>query len=447
MSDEYDLMVVGTGVAGNKVAEKCARYGWKVAISENREMGGTCGLRGCNPKKLLTTAASAVDHVRRMDGKGITQGTGIEWEELMRFKREFTDHIPGDREASYEKLGIDVFRGDTRFVNPSSVEVGGETIDARKFLVAPGSRARTLDVEGEDLMASSDDFLELEGLPGRIVFVGGGYISFEFAQVAATAGSKVTILQRGPRVLKHFDRGLSERMVEIFGELGIDVIVEAPLRSVTKSENELLVKGGVDNNIELKADMVVHGAGRVPNIQGLSLDAGNVKHDDRGIDVNAHMQSVSNLDVYAAGDVTPESMPLSPVADMEAFVVGENLVKERNIEANYEGIPTVVFTSPTIASVGINEEECKGLCVKYKVKSGDLTNTHSSRRVMVRHSEFKVLIEEGTDRILGAHIMGNRADEVINIFGMAIRYGILAKQIKSMPFAFPTDGYDSRYMV
>lgn len=448
MSEIYDLMVIGTGVAGNKAAEKCARYGLKVAISDNREMGGTCGLRGCNPKKVLTTAAAAVDQVRRMKGKGISQGTGLIWPELMNFKREFTDHIPGDRERSYDQLGIDVFRGETSFVNESSVKVGNEIIEAKKTLVATGAIPQTLGLQGEELMITSDDFLEMEILPHRILFVGGGYISFEFAQVAAIAGAEVTIVQRGPMVLKHFDRDLSERIVHIFKEdMNIDIRTNAALGSLEKRGDFIQARCGRKGEVIVEADLVVHGAGRVPNTGTLNLEAANVIYDARGIEVNGHMQSVSNLDVYAAGDVTKEGMPLSPVADMEAYVVGENIVKGNRVEANYEGIPTVVFTNPPMASVGMSEKECIAGRIKCKVKTGDITNTHTSRRVMTRHSEYKILVEEATDRILGAHIMGNRADEVINIFGMAIRYGLTASQIKSMPFAFPSDVYDARYMV
>ncbi len=445
MKDEYDLMVVGTGVAGNKVAEKCARYGWKVAISDNREMGGTCALRGCNPKKVLTTAASVVDQVRRMEGSGLSQGTGIIWEDLMRFKRGFTDHIPGDIERNYQELGVDVFHDEARFSNPSSVEVGNETINAKKFMVATGSKPRALGVRGEELMMTSDDFLELERLPPRILFVGGGYISFEFAQTAAIAGSEVTVVTHGPRVLREFDQGMSERIIEIFQELGIKVFIEAPPRAMERSEEGIMVDVGISSPLEV--DLVVHGAGRDPNVHGIGLDAANVAYDNGGIIVNKQMQSVSNPDVYAAGDVIPNNMSLTPVADMEAFVVGENLVRKRGLEVDYKGIPTVVFTSPPIASVGMNEEECVAHGVKYRVKSGDMTRTNSSRRAMVRHSGFKVLIEEETNRILGAHIMGNKADEVINIFGLAMRQGITARELKSMPFAFPTDVYDSRYMV
>lgn len=448
MSKMYDLIVIGTGVAGNKAAEKCARNGLKVAISENREMGGTCGLRGCNPKKVLTTAAAAVDQVRRMNGKGISQGSGLIWSELMNFKREFTDHIPGDRARSYQQLGIDVFRGDASFVNESSVKVGSEVIEARKILVATGAIPQTLGLPGEELMITSDEFLELKRLPHRILFVGGGYISFEFAQVAAIAGAEVTIVQRGPRVLKHFDEDLSERIIHIFKEdMNIDVRTNEPLGRLEKRGDSIQARCGRDGEVMVEADMVVHGAGRIPNIGTLNLEAANVVYDVRGINVNAHMQSVSNLNVYAVGDATVEGMPLSPVADMEAYVVGENLVKGNRAEANYEGIPTVVFTTPPMASVGMNEKECVASCIKYKVKRGDMTGTHSSRRVMVRHSEYKILVEEATDLILGAHIMGNRAEEVINIFGMAIRYGLTARQIKSMPFAFPSDVYDARYMV
>lgn len=205
----FDLIVVGTGAAGSTAAYKCREEGWEVAIIDSRPFSGTCALRGCDPKEVLIGAAELSDWVRRMEGKGVlSKGAEIDWPSLMRFKKSFTDPVPRNREKGYAKAGIAAYHGRTCFLNQTTVKVGDDTLTGRFVLIAAGARPATLDIPGEKYLTTSDQFLELEQLPQRITFVGGGYISFEFAHIAAHAGAQVRILHGGVRPLEGFDADL-----------------------------------------------------------------------------------------------------------------------------------------------------------------------------------------------------------------------------------------------
>ena len=198
MDRKFDLIVIGTGAAGSTAAYKCRKAGWEVAIIDSRPFGGTCALRGCDPKKVLVGAVELIDWARRMEGKGVSaKDAEIDWPALMRFKRTFTDTVPANRERGYAEAGIAAFHGRTRFLDRTTLQVGDDTLIARFTLVAAGAKPATLGIPGEGFLTTSDHFLELERLPQRIAFVGGGYISFEFAHVAARTGAQVQILHRG----------------------------------------------------------------------------------------------------------------------------------------------------------------------------------------------------------------------------------------------------------
>jgi len=245
--------------------------------------------------------------------------------------------------------------------------------------------------------------------------------------------------------LKRFDGDMVEAVIETSREMGIKVLLNRPVTGVSWQEGGFLV--GTDEG-DLEADMVIHGAGRVPNIDPLRLEKGGVSYDRHGILVDRFLRSMSNPDVFAAGDAAATGgMQLSPVADLEAYIIGSNLTKGDNRTVDYTGVPTVVFTSPPMASVGLTEEEGKAARIRYRVKKGETTSTNNSRRVGVRHSLYRVLVEQEAGKILGAHIVGHHAEEIINLFGMAMRYDITAEQIKAMPFGFPTSAHEIRYMV
>ena len=450
MTRKFDLIAIGTGSAASGVTSRCREAGWGVAIVDSRPFGGTCALRGCDPKKVLVGAAEAVDWARRMKGKGIQSAElQIDWPALMRFKRSFTEPVTKRREDDFARAGIAAFHGRARFAGPTTVQVGEETLEGRYVVIATGEAPADLGILGAEHLTTSDQFLELNELPRRILFIGGGYIAFEFAHVAALAGSQVTVLHRGPRPLAHFEPDLVEQLVERTRELGVDLHLETAAIGIEKSSAQLIVQALTSGETRtFQADMVVHSAGRVPEISDLNLDAAGIEWEKRGVRVNDFLQSVSIPAVYAAGDAAASGgLPLAPVASYEGLVVAANILKGNHQKPNHLGIPSVVFTVPPLAAVGLSERGAREQNLKFRVKKEMTSTWYSSRRVAETYSGYKVLVEEGTDRILGAHILGSEAGEVINLFALAIRSGMRATDLKHTLFAYPTSGSNMARML
>ena len=212
LTDSFDLVVLGTGAGGSTPATKCREAGWRVAVVDDQPYGGTCALRGCDPKKVLVGAAEAVDWHRRMLGQGVEGEANINWPALMRFKRSFTDAVPGRHEGLLQKSGIETLHGHARFVAADSLVVGDRALEARHVVIATGARPRPLAIPGEEHVSTSTDFLELDSLPDRIAFIGAGYISFEFAHLVQRAGAQAFVLGRGTP-LGHFDQDLVASLV------------------------------------------------------------------------------------------------------------------------------------------------------------------------------------------------------------------------------------------
>lgn len=451
MKKQFDLVVLGTGSGGSGAAHECREAGWEVAIMDCRPFGGTCALRGCDPKKVLVGGAEVVDWVRRMQSNGVfSTGTRINWSELMRFKRKFTRPVPASREKTFVKAGIIPFHGAARFIDKNAIQVGGDVLAGRFILIATGAKPRTLGIPGEEHVTTSDQFLELEELPQRIVFIGGGYISFEFAHVAARAGSKVIILHRGTRPLSRFDPDLVDRLVTASREIGIDVQLNTDVKAVERSASGVVVVASRNNRKRrFDADLIVHGGGRVPDLDDLLLERAGVQYSERGVKVNEYLQSVSNPAVYAAGDSAESGPPLTPVAAREGKIAAKNMLNGnvRKIDS-YEAVPSVVFTIPPLASVGMLEEEArKKSGLEFEVNHQDTSTWYASTRISEKHSAHKVLIEKPSGRILGAHLLGSHSEELINLFGLAISFGLRAPELKDLLFAYPTNSSNIRYMV
>lgn len=445
----FDLVVIGTGSSGTAVATRCAAAGWKVAVVDELPYGGTCVLRGCDPKKVLVGAGELVDWSQRMAGSGIAGDARIDWPALMRFKHTFTDPAPQEREALFRNAGIATYHGTARFVDRASLSVGEQQLQARHFALATGARPAELGVPGEEHLITSTDFLDLERLPRRVVFIGGGYIAFEFAHLAARAGAAPVILQRGPRVLTGFEPSLVDRVAAVSATVGIDVRTDCSVEKIDRSGEAITVAGtrnGAPFSVE--CDLAVHAAGRAADLDRLELGAADIRRTKKGVAVNPYLQSESNPSVYAVGDCADGGgLPLTPTAAAEGEVAAKNLLEGNRYHVDFAGLASIVYTVPALGMTGLTQERATAQGLRFRIYAGDSTQWYSSRRVRARSSAYQILVEEGSDRILGAHILGPHTEELINIFSLAIRAKITSAFLQDVLFGYPTASSDVAEML
>ncbi|WP_163271125.1 dihydrolipoyl dehydrogenase family protein [Chelativorans alearense] len=445
----FDLIVIGGGTGGNGVARMAAKAGWSVASIDSLPFGGTCALRGCDPKKMLIAVTEGVEWARSLAGKGLESQTAVNWPDMITFKRTFTDAMPGRIEGGFEKAGITVLHGEARFTGRDRIEVNGETLSARHFHIATGARPMTLNIPGEELLATSTDFLALPERPDRVVFVGGGFIAMEFAHIAKRAGAReVTVLEMMERPLGNFDPDLVAILSEATADLGIDLRTEAKVLKIEKNGTGFAVTYETPTAVEtVGCDLVVHATGRVPHIDHLNLEAAGVEYSRKGIKVSRFMRT-TNPAIFAAGDCADSGPNLTPVSANEGRIAGKNLLAGKDErEVKYPPIPSVVFTLPQIASVGLFEAAARDRGLDFDTHFDKTAGWYSSLRVGARHTAYKVLVEKGTGKILGAHLIGPGAEEQINLFAMAMTAGLTANKIKGLIFAYPSFASDISSMV
>ncbi|PQV49024.1 glutathione reductase (NADPH) [Jejuia pallidilutea] len=436
---EFDVFVIGSGVAGRLVAEKCAKQQLKVAIADNRAFGGTCANRGCDPKKVILGPTEVLELSKNLKGKGIVSLPTLNWKALQKFKRTFTEFIPKAVEDNLEELGIELYHQSPKFIDETTLTVEGKTVSAKKIVIATGNIPRKLDFKGNSLLKTSDDFLNLKKLPKHIIFIGTGYIAMEFAHMAARCGSKVTMLDHNATVLNQFDDDLVSELIDISKQLGIKFVFNAEVVKVKKLKKNFKVQYiKADKKIAIKAQMVINTSGRVPAIATLNLEKGNVAYTNAGISYNHFMQNPLNKNVYSCGDVSAHSKPLAPLSGMEANIVAENIINGNTKKIDTPLVPSVVFTLPNLASVGLNEEEAKkrykNIIINYKSAS----DWYNAKRINTKAYAYKILMNKRTNEIVGAHLLGPQAAETINLFAMAISKKMTANDIKGLVFTYPS---------
>jgi glutathione reductase (NADPH) len=449
MSRHYDIVVVGSGAAASGVASRVRQAGRSVALVDFRPFGGTCALRGCDPKRVLGAGAEAVSAARLLGGRGVGGAPSVDWTALISFKRTFTDPVPARCASSYREQGIDAYRGTARFRGPRALSVADIELEARHIVLAAGAEPVPLGIPGEEHAITHEDFLSLEALPQRIVFIGGGYIAAEFSNIAALAGARVTVLQRGERMLTGFDPDLVGWLMDSFRAMGIEVATGVKVAGIERSAAGFRVRYSLQRGtVSADADLVVHAAGRRPALQALALEAGGVAVDEHGrLRLNEWLQSVSNPAVYAAGDAAQIGPPLTPVAGRDAEIVAANLLDGNTRKADHRAVPTVAFTVPPIAAVGLGEAAARQASRSVRVNCARASDWYTARRLAAPVYGFKVIIDDASRRVLGAHLVGPGAEETINLFTLAIREHLSIDRLRETLFSYPTSASDVGYML
>ena len=440
----YDVIVIGSGTAGITVAYALRDAGRRVAVIDREPFGGTCALRGCQPKKYLVVNTHLAADTRALLGRGFSEPAVTDWGDLQSYKHEFTDPVPVNTVAACHERGIDTRQEAATFVDSNTVALsGGDRLEADAFVIATGSRSRPLTVPGAELTGTSDDFLDLTELPRSMVCIGGGYISLEFAFVAALSGVKVTILQNGDRILPQFPASLVDRVMEAGTRHGIAALTGVNVTRIARNGDALRVETAAHGTLD--AGFVLAAIGRIPNVEGLALEKIGVTHGPRGISVDERMRTTVQS-IRAIGDCAA-TQQLAPIADYEALVAARTLLGDDGDGADYRAIPSVVFTHPQMASVGLSVDAAERARTAVRVKRGTGERWANYRRLNADTVYYETVVDPESDLILGAHLVGPYAGEQINLFALAIREGVTAHRFRTLPWAYPTYTSDVKYMV
>ncbi|MFD2255302.1 dihydrolipoyl dehydrogenase family protein [Luteolibacter algae] len=442
----FDAIIIGSGTSAYYAATGLLKANRRIAIIDELPFGGTCALRGCQPKKYLIANAEAVANAQHLIGKGIEAAPRTDWKALQALKNEFLEGRSEEDLKSWQEDGVTTFRHRATLTGPNEVTLDdARKLTANHLILATGSSPRPTDIPGSEHIHISDDFLSLAELPKHITFIGGGYISFEFAHAAIRAGAQVTLLHRSTRPLNGFDPDMVDVVLAASREAGIEILLEEEPVSVEKTGASYLVKTTTAHTIE--TDFIVSATGRLPNLSVLKGDTGNVAHGPKGIEVNDYLQSTTNSAVYAIGDCASHGLMLATVADDHGKIAARNILEGNTTPVDHRVVPSAVFTIPTLATVGLTEDQAKAQGLDFRIKHGSPTAWPSSKRIGETHAAFKVLIDNKTDLILGAHLVRHNAAEVINLFALAIAYKVPAKDIANFLWAYPTSTSDIKSMV
>jgi glutathione reductase (NADPH) len=448
-TERFDVVILGGGNAGIGVTGPVRRAGMSVAMIESHDLGGTCPNRGCTPKKVLVAAGHVLHEIERAGVHHIAVSKPkLDWSALIDREKDLIRDIPEILAHSMAHRSVEVIRGHAIFTGPNAIRVGDRDLEASHIVIATGSKARPLPISGAEHMITSDEILTERDQPGSVIFVGGGVISLEFGHIYARAGTEVTILEALPQLLPAMDADAVAHIQIESERIGIRVRTGVNVKRIEAANNRLRViynHEGKEHAAE--ADRIVNGSGRVANVDALDLAAGNVDHSSGRVAVDSHLRSTSNPQVYVCGDAVPVSPQLSPIATYEGDIVGRNIVEGPKYSPDYASMATSVYTVPALAAVGLTEAAAKQKGFAVTVHSNDMLGWLSARTYAETVAWSKIIVDQATDRILGAHFVGHAGQELVNIFGLAMRFGITASQIKDYVYAYPTFSSDIRHML
>ena len=433
---DFDLFTIGAGSGGVRASRVCATYGAKVAVAEERYFGGTCVNVGCIPKKLFSYAAHYREDFHDAAGFGWTvPEPTFHWPTLVANKDKEIARLNGIYERILANAGVTILKNRATIVDPHQVECGGKTYSAKHILVATGSWPTVPGIPGKELAITSNEAFFLPELPKSAIVVGGGYIAVEFASIFNGLGVKTTLVYRGKRLLRGFDAELGVKLAEEMTKKGVTIRFESDVASLAKSAAGITAT--FKDASVMETGVVMYATGRKPNTRNLGLEAAGVNlATDGAIQVNKHLQS-SVPSIHAIGDVT-NRINLTPVATAEGMALAKTLFRNEPTEMDYDTIPTAIFSIPNLATVGLSEEAAKerghGVDI-YKTGFRALKHTLSGSE---EKTFMKLVVDASTQKVLGAHMMGADAGEIIQGIAIAIKCGATKAQFDSTIGIHPT---------
>jgi glutathione reductase (NADPH) len=433
---DYDLITIGGGSGGVRASRVSAGFGARVALIEERELGGTCVNVGCIPKKLLSYAAHYSRDFTEAAGFGWSVGTRtFDWKQLIAAKDQEIARLNGVYARLLAAAGVEVIAGRGMLADAHTVQVGSRTLTSKHILIATGGWPVIPDIPGAQFAITSNEAFHLESLPRRVTIVGGGYIAVEFCSIFKGMGSDVRLVHRGVQLLRGFDQDLGRVLGEEMLHKGVALVLNENIARITRSENSLGVRLASGNSFE--TDLVMYATGRAPNSRGIGLEAAGVALATNGaIKVDAYFRS-NVPSVYAIGDVT-DRIQLTPVAIAEGMALANTLFNDSPRGMDYNHVPTAVFSHPCIATVGLGEQEARA---KNPAVDTYVTRFRSLKSTLSGSTErvfMKLVVDRETDLVLGVHMAGEDAAEIIQGFAVALKCGATKAQFDATVGIHPT---------
>ena len=418
----FDLLVIGGGSGGVRAARMAAQTGARVALIESGALGGTCVNLGCIPKKLYSYAAHYAEAFEEAHGFGwrMAEKPRFDWDLLKANRAKEIFRLNGIYLDLLTNAGVQLITGWAQIIDGHTIEVSGVRYSAKNILIATGGTPLAPEIDGREHAITSNEIFDLAPFPKRLLVVGGGYIACEFASILNGLGAQVIQLYRGEQVLRGFDDDVRQFLAGEMRKAGVDLRLHADVVKLVRAADGLHVT--LKDGQTLKVDAVLYATGRAPNVKGLGLDkVGVTQSDDGAIVVNAQYQT-SNPSIYALGDVTAR-IQLTPVALGEAMALVDHLFGKNQRQMEYDFIPTAVFTHPNIGTVGFGEAEARKKFGKIRVYRSEFKALKHTLSGSTERTLMKLLVDDATDRVVGLHMVGADAGEVVQGFAVAMKAG------------------------
>ena len=444
MDNNFDLVVIGAGSGGLAAAKRAASYGAKVCIVEGNRIGGTCVIRGCVPKKLMVYAASSNNSIKNSEGYGISfRDISFDSEILLKNVKNEVSRLSEIHLNSLLKLNVKIFNGWGTFIDENNIEIicskTGKNVGkvrGKRILISVGGKPKRLEIPGSEYTWSSNEVFELNGFPGSILIVGGGYIACEFACIFKNLGIDVTQVIRSDNLLNGFDNDLSASTKETILSSGIDLLPNEELTSVSKKKGALEIN--FKSGLKKLFDNVLVATGRIPNLNNLKLGSIGLEMNGSYLKVNKYNQT-NKKNIFAIGDII-DKPNLTPVAIEQGRVFADNYYGGLSRTVNYNFVPKAVFTIPELASVGLTEEEAIDKYTKenikiFKCKFVPMSNTFKKNKIK---NMLKLIVKKSDDKVIGCHMSGEASSEIIQMASVALMTGATKKEFDTTMALHPT---------
>ncbi len=435
-SHDFDLLVIGAGSGGVRASRIAAGHGARVAVAEEYRVGGTCVIRGCVPKKLLVYGshfAEDLEDARRFGWQ--IEGKRFDWAVLRDNVAAEVDRLNALYQNTLDNNQVSTLLDHARIIDAHTVEVGGQRYSAGTILIASGARPFMPDIPGAEYGITSNEVFHLPTLPKRMVIAGAGYIATEFAGVFHELGVDVTLINRSDTILRGWEPALADRLLQISMAKGLNFKLNCRLERVEKTEAGLVLRFADGKTME--TDVVLWALGRVPNVAGLGLEDVGVALSDKGAIAVDEENRTSVPSIYAVGDVT-DRVQLTPVAIREGHSFADRQFGGKNWHVDYNAIPSAVFSNPPLGSVGMTEAQARNAYGQVRIFTSDFRPMKNVLAGRTERALYKLVVDAGTDRVVGAHMIGPDAPEILQAVAIAVKAGLTKAQFDDTMALHPT---------